>query len=73
MAIRVTPFLDATCPTCRDQGKGEYRMAATCSNCGKVMAIVLSKGHATPGWNEGPECPVCGCKNWNGWKDAVSG
>lgn len=60
--------LDGTCGTCNTRGKGTYLAGANCSNCKAPAFLILSKGHNTPRWNEGPECPVCGTKTWESFE-----
>ncbi len=60
------PVLDARCEHRECRAGAEYRLQATCRNCGSVAVLRLTKEHERPTLG-GPKCPVCQCKCWGGW------
>lgn len=68
--MRDRRVIDFTCPECARRGKGTYRLASECRNCGQWEGdVVRSRGH-----QEGsprPECPVCGCDKVYSVRDQV--
>jgi|GEM_PF-5683359 len=58
--------VDATCPKCREEGRGTYVLPAVCGNCGTRVLVRMSRGHLAA--DSYPECPYCGCSTrwrWN--------
>jgi len=54
--------LDGQCSICREQGKPTYHMEASCQNCGRKVAALLTRGHEAHHLTT--ECPSCGNRHW---------